>query len=71
MKSQGTREFVAPTNLAFVYVALGDHAEAFHLLDLGAAERDPALPYLQVEPELDSLRIDSRFLEIAARTHLP
>lgn len=71
LEAQSTREFVAPTNLAFVYLALGDRATALRLLDRGVTERDPAMLYLQVEPKLDSLRDDPRFQAIALRTHLP
>lgn len=71
LEAQSTREFVAPTNLAFVYLALGDRATALRLLDRGVTERDPAMLYLQVEPKLDSLRGDPRFQAIALRTHLP
>ena len=71
LEGQATREFVAPTNLAFVYVALGDRTAAFALLERGVAERDPAMLYLQVEPKLDNVRSDARFQAIAERTQLP
>ena len=62
---------MAPTNLAFVYLALGDRAaKPSHCWSAGSAERDPAMLYLQVEPKLDGLRGDPRFRAIAAQDSL-
>lgn len=71
LETQAAREFVAPTNLAFVYLALGDTTAALRMLARGVTERDPAMLYLQVEPKLDGLRTSPRFQAIAERTHLP
>jgi DNA-binding winged helix-turn-helix (wHTH) protein/Tfp pilus assembly protein PilF len=56
---------------AILYGAAGRLDEAFDCLDQAIAYRDPALVYLAVAPDWDSLRADQRFNERLKRMALP
>jgi TolB-like protein/Tfp pilus assembly protein PilF len=62
--------FVPAGNIAYAYVGLGDHNEAFRWLDLGILDRSEFLDYLKVEPGFDPIRSDPRFARILRRIHL-
>jgi tetratricopeptide (TPR) repeat protein len=56
---------------AILYGDAGRLDEAFDYLDQAIAARDPALVYLSVAPQWDSLRSDSRFGQRLERLALP
>lgn len=56
--------------LATVYAGLDMKDEAFSKLDRAVAEHSPYLDYLSVEPTLDRLRTDARFLSLLQRVGL-
>ncbi len=60
----------AATEIALVHVALGDAERAFELLESALEERDPTLVYLAVDPRLDPLRADPRYLALLERVGL-
>jgi serine/threonine-protein kinase len=64
-------EYVSPVGLAFIYVGLGEENEAFGWLQRAYEERAQILDWLTVEPALDELRSDPRFLELVERIGLP
>jgi hypothetical protein len=53
--------------LGLIYEALGDHDQAFALLEQAFAERSPWLVYLAREPRLGHLHGDPRFDALLAR----
>ena len=55
---------VAPQDLAYVYLALGDRDRAVALLRQALDEKDTRLLFLNVDPRVDSLRGDPRLDEI-------
>jgi hypothetical protein len=55
---------------ATVYAALGNADAAFEWVDRAYAERRGWLAYLKVEPMLDPLRTDPRFLRLLERLRL-
>ena len=59
----------SPMDIAAVYVALGDRDEAFGWLDRGYKEHVPRMMYLKVDQRFATLRTDSRFTSLLARTH--
>lgn len=63
-------EYVSPSEIAAVYVALDDHDQAIEWLERGFEERDGAMIFLGVEPRFDSLRQDERFQALLARLRL-
>jgi TolB-like protein len=59
-----------PANLAFVHAALGDTNQAFQELNRAADQRSPVLLWANVDPRLDDLRSDPRYLGLVERIGL-
>jgi len=59
--------YVSQYNLAVVYAALGDRDQAFASLDKAYEARSWYLTWLNVDPDLDSLRADPRFNDLVRR----
>jgi eukaryotic-like serine/threonine-protein kinase len=55
---------------ARIFIGLGDKDRAFKFLEMAYEERYGLLAYMNVEPELDSLRDDPRFADLAERVGL-
>lgn len=53
-----------------IYAALEEKDAAFEWLDKALVERNQWLTLLRVDPELDSLRSDSRFVTLERRIGL-
>ena len=63
-------QYVPPFFLGLIYAALGERNQAFSWLDKAYRDHDPYLVRLKVEPGLDPLRSDPRFLDLLRRMHL-
>jgi TolB-like protein/Tfp pilus assembly protein PilF len=61
----------SPYSLAGIHAALGDCDQAFDCLNKAYEQRDVQLVSLKVDPSLDGLRQDRRFLELVNRVGLP
>jgi TolB-like protein/DNA-binding winged helix-turn-helix (wHTH) protein/Tfp pilus assembly protein PilF len=70
-KLKTTKEYVSPTELATLYVGLGDREAAFTSLERAYAQHDLQLGYLKVDPHFDSLRSEPRFQDLMRRVGLP
>jgi serine/threonine protein kinase/tetratricopeptide (TPR) repeat protein len=57
--------------LAKVYAALGNKNEALSRLEQAFSERSVSLDFLNVDPELDSLRSEPRFQDLVRRMNFP
>jgi len=62
---------VSPYYFAIVCVGLGRTEEALDWLEKAYADRSNGLVFLQVEPELDSLRSNPRFIALQHRLGFP
>jgi adenylate cyclase len=71
LKERSKRAYVSSYDLALVYSSLGWKDQAFECLLEAHDQRSDSLVYLQVDPRFDSLRSDSRFLDVARRIGLP
>jgi hypothetical protein len=58
---------VSPADFALIHLALDDKERALTRLRKAAAEADPALLYLKVDPAYDGLRSDRRFKDLLKR----
>jgi TolB-like protein/DNA-binding winged helix-turn-helix (wHTH) protein/tetratricopeptide (TPR) repeat protein len=65
------RHYVHPFQIAVVNAALGQNDRAFEALDKACAEHDPQIVMLNRLGDLESLRSDSRFAQLARRVGLP
>jgi TolB-like protein/DNA-binding winged helix-turn-helix (wHTH) protein/Tfp pilus assembly protein PilF len=60
-----------PTTVAHVFAALGDHDQALTWLERAVDARAPHVVEMAVEPALDALRSDPRFVRLLKRAGLP
>jgi TolB-like protein/Tfp pilus assembly protein PilF len=65
------REYVSAYDLASIEAALGDADGAFAWLDRAIAERSSLLPTLRVDPVMDGLRSDPRYVTLENRIGFP
>ena len=65
------RQSLGATHIAYVRDALGARDQALALLDHAVSERDPDVLWLKVEPRVDGMRSDPRFLDLLARIGVP
>ena len=64
------QKYVPSSGLAMIYFGLGEREKAFEWLEQAYEERDAALSWSKVLPELDSARSDPRFQELLHRLKL-
>jgi serine/threonine protein kinase/tetratricopeptide (TPR) repeat protein len=67
LKQRSTRSYVSPYNMAIVYAGLGEKEETLQWFDKAYEERPYYLVWLKVDPDLDNLRSDSRFVALLRR----
>ena len=67
----GKTQYVMSYHLALIYAALGDKDKAIAELEEAFSEHDYLLPRIKVEPFLDPLRNDPRFIDIVRRLNFP
>lgn len=67
----GTKRYVPPATVAFIFIGLGDFDEAFKWLKAGLEDRSYWMAFVNVEPIFDPLRSDPRFIEISSHLNLP
>ena len=63
--------YVAPQDLGYILVALGDHDGAIARLNEAVDEQASRLLWLGVDPRVDKLRSDPRFVAILKRLGIP
>jgi len=71
LKTKSTTQYVSPYYFAIVSVGLGKNDEALDLLEKAFGDRSNGLVFLQVEPELDELRSNPRFVALEHRLGFP
>ncbi len=71
LMAQSKQQYVSPFYIAIVYVALGKSDLAMDWLDKAFADRSNGLVFLRVEPELDPLRSNARFIALQAKLNFP
>jgi TolB-like protein/DNA-binding winged helix-turn-helix (wHTH) protein/Flp pilus assembly protein TadD len=64
-------KYVSPHYFAIVYLGLGDNDQAVNWLEKAFADRSNGLVFMRVEPELDPLRFNPRFLALQQRLNFP
>lgn len=58
------RRYLPPYHLALVHIGLGDADCAFAALEQATVDADPALGYLKVDPRIEPLRSDPRYVRL-------
>jgi TolB-like protein/Tfp pilus assembly protein PilF len=65
------KQYVSPFYVAIVYLGLGKNDAAMNWLQKAYADRSNGLVFLKVEPELDPLRSDRRFISLLRKLNFP
>jgi TolB-like protein/Tfp pilus assembly protein PilF len=63
-------EYLPSYNAATIYAGMGENDRAFEWLDRACEKRDAQLAWLKWDPQLDTLRLDSRFRVLVERVGL-
>jgi len=70
LQEQSKHKYVPQYEMALIYAGLGQKGEAFAYLEKACDARSGSLFLLKVDPRLDSLRSDRRFLSLLERMDL-
>ena len=71
LKQLSKRQYVAPFEIAVVYIGLGDKEQAFEWLEKAYEDHSHYLIWLKVDPRFDSIHGDSRYRDLRRRMGLP
>jgi TolB-like protein/DNA-binding winged helix-turn-helix (wHTH) protein/Tfp pilus assembly protein PilF len=70
LMEQSKKQYVAPFYVALVYAGLSENEKAMDWLEKAYEDRSNGLVFIKVDPELDTLRSNSRFKELQSKMHL-
>lgn len=70
LKQLSRNRFVSPYDIALIYVGLGEKEKAFEWLEKAYESRSEMLVWSKIDPMLDALRTDSRFVNLMERIGL-
>ncbi|HEU5237154.1 MAG TPA: hypothetical protein VFU37_08440, partial [Pyrinomonadaceae bacterium] len=65
------RPYSAPIRVGRIYIGLGDKDQAFAWLEKAYVDRSDYLTQLKMDPMVDSLRSDPRFMSLTQRIGFP
>jgi tetratricopeptide (TPR) repeat protein len=68
---ESKKQYVSPYYFALVYVGLRQPGKAIDCLEKAFADRSNGLVFLKVEPALDDLRSNSRFVALEQKLNFP
>jgi TolB-like protein/Tfp pilus assembly protein PilF/tRNA A-37 threonylcarbamoyl transferase component Bud32 len=71
LKEQSKRKYVAPYDIALVYIGLGDKDQAIAWLEKAFRAHSNDMSNLKQDPTFDPLRSDPRFQDILRRMNFP
>jgi eukaryotic-like serine/threonine-protein kinase len=71
MKQLAATRHVSSYHFTVLHAALGEKDEAFAWLEKSYSAREEALVWLKVDPRLDTIRTDPRFIDLQRRVGLP
>jgi len=71
LMAKSKREYVSPFYIAMINAGLGRTVLAMDWLEKAYNDRSNGLVFLKVDPELDSLRTNARFLELQRKLNYP
>jgi tetratricopeptide (TPR) repeat protein len=63
--------YVCPYEIAIIHIGLGEMDDAFRSLEKGLLDRSVCIPFLKVDPRLDPIRSDPRYVELVRRLAFP
>ena len=69
--AESEKQYVSPFYIAIVYTGLGKYDLAMDWLEKAYEDRSNGLVFLRVEPELDALRSNPRFVALQRKLNFP
>jgi cytochrome c-type biogenesis protein CcmH/NrfG len=69
--AESKHQYVSPYYFAVAYVGLGENQTALDWLEKAYTDRSNGLVFLKVEPALDGLRQDPRFIALQHKLNFP
>jgi eukaryotic-like serine/threonine-protein kinase len=71
LRQVSEKRYVNPFEIALIYMGLGNKDDAFDWLEKAYRQRSDLLVYLKVDPRLDPIRSDPRFVDLMRRVGIP
>jgi TolB-like protein/DNA-binding winged helix-turn-helix (wHTH) protein/Tfp pilus assembly protein PilF len=71
LEARSKKQYVSPYYVAIVYLGLGKNDVAMNWLEKAYTDRSNGLVFLKVEPELDPVRTNPRFVTLQNRLNFP
>jgi TolB-like protein/DNA-binding winged helix-turn-helix (wHTH) protein len=71
LQAAAAKHYIPPSYFAILWMALGDKNQAFVWLNRGYQDRSEHMLYLGIEPLVDPLRSDPRFVSLLKKVGLP
>ncbi len=71
LKEKAKERYVPPFWIAAIYVGLDEKHEAFAWLEKAYQDREWWLVWIKMDPKMDSLRSDARFIDLMRRVGFP
>ena len=71
LQAQSAHQYISPAYIGIVWMALGDHTQAFNFLNKAYQDRSEHVLYLGLEPIVDPLRSDVQFQKLLKQVGLP
>jgi len=71
LTAQSKNQYVSPYYFAVVYAGLGKPEEAIDWLEKAYADRSNGVVFMKVEPGLDDLRSNPRFVALESKLDFP
>jgi TolB-like protein/DNA-binding winged helix-turn-helix (wHTH) protein/tetratricopeptide (TPR) repeat protein len=70
LRELSKRHFISASDIAMIYLGLGDREHALQWLEKGFEDRPWGMVFMKVDPRFDGLRADSRFANLLRRMKL-
>lgn len=70
LRERAKSRYISPYDMAMIYIGLREQEQAFAWLDKAFEDRNDSLVWLKFDPRLDSIRTDSRFINLVQRVGL-
>src|SRR5260370_38096574 len=70
LQEQAKQRYVAPYDIAEIYIGLGDKEQALRYLERAYADHSAWIIWLRLDPRFDSIRADPRYQDLLRRMHL-